>query len=220
MATNFPTSLDSFTNPLGSDPTNSITVPHAAQHANANDAIEALEAKVGVNSSAVATSLDYKVTTLETNSVSKTIFAAKGDLLGASANDTPVVVTVGTDGYVLTADSAQASGVKWAAAAPVTQSVSTPTVTANAYAVVAGDAEKFLLLDNGATAMTLNVNTGLGLAVGTRIDIAQIGAGQVTVAGTATVNATPGKKLRAQYSGATLICTATDTFLLVGDLSA
>jgi hypothetical protein len=220
MATNFPTSLDSFTNPTSSDPTNSTTVPHAAQHANANDAIEALEAKVGVNSSAVATSLDYKVTTLETNSVSKTIFAAKGDLLGASANDTPVVVTVGTDGHVLTADSAQASGVKWAATAIVTQTLSTPTITANAYAVVAGDAEKFLLLDNGATAMTLNVNTGLGLATGTRIDIAQIGAGQVTVAGTATVNATPGKKLRAQYSGATLICTATNTFLLIGDLSA
>jgi hypothetical protein len=220
MATNFPTSLDNFTNPLGSDPTNSNTVPHAAQHANANDAIEALEAKVGVNSSAVATSLDYKVTTLETNSVSKTIFAAKGDLLGASANDTPVVVTVGTNGHVLTADSAQASGVKWAAPATVTQTVSTPTITSNAYAIVAGDVDKLLLLDNGATAMTLNVNTGLGLTAGQRIDIAQTGSGQVTVGGTATLNSTPGLKLRAQYSAATIVCTATNTYLVLGDLSA
>ena len=59
MATNFPTSLDALTNPLSSDP---LTNPsHADQHADANDAIEALQAKVGVNGSTVATSLDYKV---------------------------------------------------------------------------------------------------------------------------------------------------------------
>lgn len=45
MATNFPTSLDSLTNPQGTDSVEAIS--HAAQHANANDAIEALEAKVG-----------------------------------------------------------------------------------------------------------------------------------------------------------------------------
>lgn len=62
MATNFPSSLDSLTNPTSSDGLNSPD--HAGQHANANDAIEALEAKVGVNGSAVTTSLDYKVTVL------------------------------------------------------------------------------------------------------------------------------------------------------------
>jgi hypothetical protein len=64
MATNFPTSLDSLTNPQGTDSV--LAVSHAAQHANANDAIEALEAKVGANNSAVTTSLDYRVKTLET----------------------------------------------------------------------------------------------------------------------------------------------------------
>jgi hypothetical protein len=59
VATNFPTSLDALTNPTGSD---ALTSPdHAGQHANSNDAIEALQAKVGVNGSAVVTSLDYKV---------------------------------------------------------------------------------------------------------------------------------------------------------------
>jgi hypothetical protein len=48
-----------------------------------------------------------------------------------------------------------------------------------------------------------------------------LGAGQVTVAASGTtVNATPGLKLRAQYSAASLIVTGTNTFLLVGDLSA
>jgi hypothetical protein len=61
VATGFPTSLDALTNPTSADTLDSATVPHATQHANANDAIEALQAKVGVDSSAVTTSLDYKV---------------------------------------------------------------------------------------------------------------------------------------------------------------
>ena len=63
MATNYPNSLDTLTNPSGTD---SLSSPsHAQQHSNANDAIEALEAKVGVTGSAVTTSLDYRVSTLE-----------------------------------------------------------------------------------------------------------------------------------------------------------
>jgi len=46
MATNYPTSLDNFTNPTAND---SLNLPsHSTQHANANDAIEAIEAKLGV----------------------------------------------------------------------------------------------------------------------------------------------------------------------------
>lgn len=59
MSTNFPTSLDNFTNPSPTDPRNSPS--HASQHADANDAIEALEAKVGVDGSAVTSSHDYKL---------------------------------------------------------------------------------------------------------------------------------------------------------------
>lgn len=59
MSTNFPTSLDTLTNPTSTDKVD--TVDHAAQHANANDAIEALQAKVGADSSAVTTSHDYKL---------------------------------------------------------------------------------------------------------------------------------------------------------------
>lgn len=67
MATNFPSSLDDFTNPTAQDSLNSDTVPHADQHANLNDAVEALEAKVGVDGSAVTTSHDYKISALETD---------------------------------------------------------------------------------------------------------------------------------------------------------
>ena len=59
MTTNYPASLDNFVNPSG---TATLASPdHAGQHSDSNDAIEALQAKVGVDSSAVVTSLDYRV---------------------------------------------------------------------------------------------------------------------------------------------------------------
>jgi hypothetical protein len=58
-AVSYPTSLDTFTNPSSGDTTNSPS--HSTQHSDANDAIEALQAKVGADSSAVTTSHDYKL---------------------------------------------------------------------------------------------------------------------------------------------------------------
>jgi hypothetical protein len=46
--------------------------------------------------------------------IQPTIFDAKADLLTATANDTPARLAVGTNGQVLTADSAEATGLKWA----------------------------------------------------------------------------------------------------------
>jgi hypothetical protein len=62
MASTYPTSLDNFTNPTVSDYLNSTTVPHATQHSDLNDAVENLQAKVGIDSSADTDSIDYKVT--------------------------------------------------------------------------------------------------------------------------------------------------------------
>ena len=59
MSTSFPTGLDTLTNPTATDKV--AVVSHASQHANANDAIEAIQAKVGANGSAVTTSHDYKL---------------------------------------------------------------------------------------------------------------------------------------------------------------
>lgn len=70
MAINYPTSLDTFTNPQSTD--TQAVVPHATQHANANDAITALETKVGANSSAVTTSHDYKLSEVTDKAVGKT----------------------------------------------------------------------------------------------------------------------------------------------------
>ena len=51
--------------------------------------------------------------------ISNVDWTAKGQILAATGNTTAARVTLGSDGYVLTADSAQATGVKWAVATPV-----------------------------------------------------------------------------------------------------
>ena len=49
--------------------------------------------------------------------IPESIIAAKGDILVGTANDTPAVLSVGTDTYTLVADSSEATGLKWAAPA-------------------------------------------------------------------------------------------------------
>lgn len=61
---NFPNGLDTLTNPTSTDKLDSVTVPHHEQHSNANDAIEALQVKVGVTNSTDVNSLDYKINNL------------------------------------------------------------------------------------------------------------------------------------------------------------
>jgi hypothetical protein len=77
---------------------------------------------------------------------------------------------------------------------------------------------------NNASAITLTVPTNATTAfpIGSQVNILQTGAGQVTVAGaaTVTVNGTPGLKLRAQWSAATIVKRDTNTWVLIGDLSA
>ena len=101
------------------------------------------------------------------------------------------------------------------------------TVTVNSQA----DSYTLVLTDRGkmiectkATAnnLTVPLNSSVAYPVGTSIDILQVGAGQVTVVATGgvTINATPGLKLRTQWSSASLIKRATDTWVLIGDLTA
>lgn len=59
MATTFPTSLDILPNPTSTTVLDAPGLRHSDQHINANDAIEAIEAKVGIDLSSVQNSLDY-----------------------------------------------------------------------------------------------------------------------------------------------------------------
>jgi hypothetical protein len=74
---------------------------------------------------------------------------------------------------------------------------------------------------NNSSAVTVTVGTSLGFVAGQSIDLMSTGTGQVTVAaGGATLNGTPGLKLRARYSSGTLYCVGANNYVLIGDLSA
>jgi len=89
MSTSYPTDLDTLTNPTATDKVS--VVSHSAQHANANDAIEALEAKVGKNSSGVTTSHDYKLSGV--TGADKAVSLAGGDTLTNKTLTSPVLTT-------------------------------------------------------------------------------------------------------------------------------
>jgi hypothetical protein len=93
----------------------------------------------------------------------------------------------------------------------------------DSYTLVLGDKAKVVEMSKAtANNLTVPANADVAFPVGTQIHIVQTGAGQTTVvaAATVTINATPGLKLRSQWSAATLIKRATNTWVLVGDLSA
>jgi hypothetical protein len=82
-----------------------------------------------VLSKASNTDMDFTwVTTDDTNAIQNAIVDAKGDLIGATAADTPARLAVGTNGQVLTADSAEATGLKWASSSSGLTLVKTQTI--------------------------------------------------------------------------------------------
>jgi hypothetical protein len=77
---------------------------------------------------------------------------------------------------------------------------------------------------NSASAITFTIpaNATLAWPVGASMDIFQMGEGQVTIANAVgvTLNSTPGKKLRTQFSSCTIMKRGTDSWILYGDLTA
>lgn len=169
----------------------------------------------------------------------KTDFAAKGDLLSASANDTLSILSVGSNGTVLTANSASASGLAWTtpdvtltnSATLTNKTLTAPVINLSinpqtvAYELVLADNGKMVEVSS-ASAVTLSIptNANQAFATGAQITILQTSTGQVTIAattpGTTTVNGSPGLKLRAQWSSAVCIKRATDSWVVLGDLVA
>lgn len=95
--------------------------------------------------------------------------------------------------------------------------------TGTAYTLVLADAFKLVAMNNAAAnVLTVPPNSAVPFPVGTRVDLSQDGAGQTTiVAGPGVTIRTPETLvLRKQWSKATLINRATDTWDLEGNLEA
>ena len=98
--------------------------------------------------------------------------------------------------------------------------------TGTTYTTVLADNGKLVTLANGSSiALTIPLNSSVAYPVGAQLNLAQLGAGQVTIAGSGgvTVVSTGGTaaapKLRAQYSTATAVQTSTDNWLVMGDIA-
>jgi len=108
-------------------------------------------------------------------------------------------------------------------AGSVTSNIDINAQTGTTYTTVLADRSKLVTLDNAsAITVTIPPNSSVAYPTGTKIDLLAKGAGQVTVAAGSgvTVNSAQSLKLRAQWSAASAIKLATDTWVLVGDLQA
>jgi hypothetical protein len=85
-----------------------------------------------VLSKASGTDLDFTwVAQDDSNAIQNAIVDAKGDLIAATAADTPARLAVGTNGQVLTADSTESTGLKWAT--PATSTSGLTLITRQTY---------------------------------------------------------------------------------------
>lgn len=102
-------------------------------------------------------------------------------------------------------------------------SAQTIEIVTGAYTLDIGDVGKYLRAGNAsAFTITVPLNSAVAFSIGSHIDIIQTLAGQITFAGSAgvTINSSPGLKLTGQWSGATLVKVASDTWDLVGNLTS
>ena len=184
----------------------------------------------------------------QANKVASTL-TTKGDLL-VTTGSVLDRLAVGTNDYALLADSAAANGVAWKqipAAGIATDAVTTAKIidnavtkakvadraigsaeldgisinagTTSAYTLVAGDANRVVTF-SATTTLTVPASV---FSVGDQINLLQTGAGQVTVvagAGVTLRSESSRVKTRAQYAMATVICIASNEFVVLGNVVA
>lgn len=95
MATNFPSSLDTSTTLPAEGASTPLATNHVTAHQNIQDAIEAIEAKVGADSSAVTSSHDYKLS--EVTSTDKSVGKTATQTLTNKTLGTGTAITLGSD---------------------------------------------------------------------------------------------------------------------------
>lgn len=110
-------------------------------------------------------------------------------------------------------------GIQTKVGIPSLTSINQQTIS---YQPIASDKDKLIEINSSSPNTILIPDDTISFPVGSSFDVLQVGTGQVTIAGESgvTVNATPGLKLRAQWSSATLLKRASNTWVVFGDLTA
>jgi hypothetical protein len=164
-------------------------------------------------SKASATDLDY---TWITNDIGDITGVTAGT--GLSGGGTSGAVTLAIDSTVATLTGTQTLTNKTLTAPIINLAFNAQTGTT--YTLVAADSGKLVTMTNGSNS-TLTIPPSV-FAVGEQINIAQMGLGQVTFAqgaGVTIVSAgasASAPKIGKQYAAVTAICTASNTFLVIG----
>lgn len=176
MSINFPTSLDTLANPTAGELLENAVagLDHDTQHSNANDAIEALEAKVGVTSSAVTTSHDYKLSevtstdkavgktatqTLTNKTLTSPILNlssnATGDIYFRKSDGTLDRLAIGTTGNIL---DVSAGGVPEWVANPSSTDASTSAKGVTKLSVAPASASNPIAVGDNDTRLSIHKN--------------------------------------------------------------
>jgi hypothetical protein len=149
---------------------------------------------------------------------SGTVTASAGTLTGTSLNSSITgssLTSVGTLTSLTVSGNASVTGMV------VDHAIIDAKISS--YTLVLSDDGKMIEMNVGsANNLTVPADGSVNFPVGTQVTILQTGTGQTTIvaASGATVNATPGLKLRARWSSVTLIKRASNTWVALGDLQA
>lgn len=171
-----------------------------------------ISASAGIALSKLATSTAGNIIVYNSSGVPTSV-TETGDI---TISDTGV--TAISSGVIVNADISATAAIDLGKLADVSTNAQTAS-----YTLVLADKNKVVEMGVGsANTLTVPLNSSVAFPVGSQINILQTGSGQTTITATGgvTINATPGLKMRTQWSYATLIKRATDTWVLVGDISA
>lgn len=192
--------------------------------------------------------INSEIDTLQTEvdgKIGATTFNAKGDLLVGTSDNNLSVLSAAANNKVLVTNSATSTGLEWQDFPSSFSNLTATTlnVSGNAvfhiatisksgsYTPIAGDISddgKIIeFLSSSAHTYTIPTHANNPYPIGTQISVLQTGTGQTTITGASgvTLNCTPQPtsntgRLRTQWSSATLIKRANNTWVLIGDLSA
>lgn len=232
--------VDQFTVALDPDTTNEEIVFITASSSDTFTITRARAGTSGVQHSAGAT-VKHVLTSDDLNAFKASISPVTNlGFAGSTSGSTTVQATAVAGTTTLTLPAATDTLVGKATTDTLTNktltspTLNTPTIndarqnltlnaqTGTTYTLVLTDNGRLVTLSNAAAiTLTVPLNSSVAFDTGAVINIQQIGAGQVTVSGAAgvTLNGT-GTKTRAQWSAASLIKTATNTWTLIGDITA